>query len=107
VRILILGGDGYPGWSQSMYLSIRGYHVAIFDNLARRHFDLEHGFDSLLPIASLHSRVQTWKEIAGCSLEFFIGDTTDYAALSAAYTNKVDPQASEVQAQRKRNELVD
>lgn len=85
MRILILGGDGYLGWPQSMYLSIRGYHVAIFDNLSRRHFDLEHGFDSLLPIASLHSRVQTWKEITGCPLEFFIGDTTDYEALSAAF----------------------
>ncbi len=92
MRILILGGDGYLGWPQAMYLSLRGHHVAIFDNLARRHFDLEHGFDSLLPIASLHSRVQTWKEITGCPLEFFIGDTTDYEALSAAF-QRFQPEA--------------
>ena len=43
MRILILGGDGYLGWPQSLYLSSKGYDVTIFDNLSRRHFDLERG----------------------------------------------------------------
>ena len=33
MRILILGGDGYLGWPQALYLSQKGHDVAIFDNL--------------------------------------------------------------------------
>jgi UDP-sulfoquinovose synthase len=85
LRILILGGDGYLGWPQAMYLSRRGHEVAIFDNLARRHFDLDHGFDSLVPITTLQTRVATWHRLSGCHLELFIGDIMDYDALSAAF----------------------
>ena len=35
MRILILGGDGYLGWPQSLYLSSKGHDVTIFDNLSR------------------------------------------------------------------------
>ena len=41
MRILVLGGDGYLGWPQSLYLSSKGHDVTIFDNLARRQFDLQ------------------------------------------------------------------
>ena len=50
MRILVLGGDGYLGWPQSLYLSSRGHDITIFDNFMRRQFDLERGFDSLIPI---------------------------------------------------------
>ncbi|HCI79801.1 MAG TPA: NAD-dependent dehydratase, partial [Ktedonobacter sp.] len=63
MRILILGGDGYLGWPQSLYLSRKGHEVAIFDNFARRYFDLEEGFDSLIPIHTLHDRVKAWQEV--------------------------------------------
>jgi len=92
VRILILGGDGYLGWPQSMYLSKQGHQVALFDNLVRRHFDLEHGFDSLLPIHSIQTRVETWKKLTGRSIELFIGDVLDYDDLSAAF-QKFQPEA--------------
>lgn len=92
MRILILGGDGYLGWPQSMYLSKQGHQVALFDNLVRRHFDLEHGFDSLLPIHSIQTRVETWKKLSGHSIELFIGDVLDYTDLSAAF-QKFQPEA--------------
>lgn len=85
MRILILGGDGYLGWPQSLYLSSQGHDVAIFDNLTRRHFDLECGFDSLIPIHTLHERVAAWDEVSGRKMQFFIGDTTEYEALSAVF----------------------
>ncbi|HEY7415005.1 MAG TPA: NAD-dependent epimerase/dehydratase family protein [Ktedonobacteraceae bacterium] len=92
MRILILGGDGYLGWPQSLYLSKQGHQIAIFDNLARRHFDLEHGFDSLLPIHTIQTRVDTWKQLTGQSIELFIGDALDYDDLSAAF-QKFQPEA--------------
>ena len=92
MRILILGGDGYLGWPQSLYLSSKGYDVTIFDNLSRRHFDLERGFNSLNPIQTLHERVAAWKEISGRHIQVRIGDTMDYEALSTIF-QEVQPAA--------------
>src|SRR6266705_2885316 len=85
MRILILGGDGYLGWPQSLYLSSKGHDITIFDNLMRRHFDLERGFDSLMPIYTLHERVAAWKEVSGRQMQLCIGDTTDYEAVAAVF----------------------
>lgn len=85
MRILILGGDGYLGWPQSLYLSSKGHNVTIFDNLMRRHFDLERGFNSLVPISTLHERIEVWKEISGRQMQLSIGDTMDYEAVSAVF----------------------
>jgi len=92
MRILILGGDGYLGWPQSLYLSSKGDDVTIFDNLSRRHFDLERGFNSLTPIQSLHERVAVWKKISGRAIQICIGDTLDYEALAAVF-REVQPEA--------------
>jgi UDP-sulfoquinovose synthase len=82
VRILILGGDGYLGWPQALYLSQKGHEVAVFDNFVRRQFDLKHGFDSLVPIQTLHRRVERWAQLTGKQIVNFHGDTTDYNSLS-------------------------
>ncbi len=92
MRILILGGDGYLGWPQSLYLSSKGHDVTIFDNFARRNFDLEGGFHSLLPIYTLHERVAAYREISGRQIQIRIGDTLDYEALAAAF-RAVQPEA--------------
>lgn len=92
MRILILGGDGYLGWPQALSLSSQGHDVTILDNLTRRHFDLEHGFDSLLPIQTLHERVAVWKAISGHSIQIQIADVTDYDALTTVFRD-VQPEA--------------
>jgi UDP-sulfoquinovose synthase len=92
MRILILGGDGYLGWPQALYLSGKGHDVTIFDNLMRRHFDLERGFNSLVPIQTLHERVAVWKAVSGRQIRFFIGDTMDYEALSRVF-RECQPEA--------------
>ena len=85
MRILVLGGDGYLGWPQSLYLSSKGHDVTIFDNLSRRHFDLERGFNSLTPIESIHERVAAWHEISGRQIQICIGDTLEYEALASVF----------------------
>lgn len=85
MRILILGGDGYLGWPQALYLSHKGHDVTIFDNLTRRRFDLERGFNSLMPILTLQERVAAWKEITGRQISIHIGDTLDYEALTTVF----------------------
>ena len=85
MRILILGGDGYLGWPQALYLSSKGHTITIFDNLTHRHFDLERGFASLVPIASLHERIAAWQEISGQQIHLSIGDTMDYDAVATLF----------------------
>jgi UDP-sulfoquinovose synthase len=85
MRILVLGGDGYLGWPQSLYLSSKGHDVAIFDNLARRRFDLERGFNSLTPIESIYERVAAWHEISGHHIQVYTGDTLEYEALASVF----------------------
>lgn len=92
MRILILGGDGYLGWPQAMYLSHKGHEIAVFDNFMRRRADLEFGFDSLIPIETLYTRVNAWKEVTGKTIEMFIGDTMDYDALSRVFKS-FEPEA--------------
>ncbi|GAC1350688.1 MAG: NAD-dependent epimerase/dehydratase family protein [Ktedonobacteraceae bacterium] len=91
MRILILGGDGYLGWPQALYLSSKGHEITIFDNLMRRHFDLERGFHSLIPIYTLHERVAAWKEVSGRQIQLYIGDTMNYEVLNAAFRD-VQPE---------------
>lgn len=87
MRVLVLGGDGYLGFPQALYLSNRGYEVAVFDNMARRKFDMDEGFDSLLPIQSLHRRIAAWQEVTGKQIKLYVGDTCDYGALSQAFAD--------------------
>jgi len=79
MRILVLGGDGYLGWPTALYLSARGHDVGICDNLVRRDYDKEMGVSSLVPIASIEERVETWGKQSGRKLATYIGDLTDAA----------------------------
>jgi UDP-sulfoquinovose synthase len=81
MNILVVGGDGYLGWPQSMYLSKQGHNVAIVDNLARRAWDVKGGTHSLTPILSLPERVALWRKLTGKTIEAHVGDLQDYAFL--------------------------
>ena len=77
MRILVLGGDGYLGWPTSLHLSDRGHDVAIGDNFVRRQYDHELGVESLVPIETLRTRVQVWREYSGQKIEVFVVDLTE------------------------------
>ena len=77
MKILVLGGDGYLGWPTALYLSQRGHDVGVADNFARRAYDLELGVESLVPIRSLQSRVDTWRQITGKTIRAYVGDLCD------------------------------
>jgi UDP-sulfoquinovose synthase len=85
MRILIAGGDGYLGWPQVLYLSDKGHEIIIFDNLMRRHFDLQQGYDSLIPISSIHERIAAWQEVSGRQIPLVVGDMMDYEAIAEVF----------------------
>jgi UDP-sulfoquinovose synthase len=92
MKVLVIGGDGYCGWATALYLSNRGYDVAILDSLVRRHWDNTLCVDTLTPIAPIQQRIKRWKELTGKSIDLFVGDITDYAFLSGAM-RQFEPQA--------------
>lgn len=65
MKIIILGGDGFCGWPNALYLSKRGHEVIIVDNLSRREIDLELEVESLTPIRPLGERLRVWKDLTG------------------------------------------
>ncbi len=82
MKILIIGGDGYLGWPQAMYLSKKGHTILILDSLMRREFDLKNNFNSLVSIENVKERTRVWKEKTGLEIHYIIGDTRDYPLLS-------------------------
>ena len=82
MNILVVGGDGYLGWPQAMYLSRQGHRVGVIDNLARRAWDLGSGTNSLTPIRNLTERVALWRSLTGCRIESYVGGLQDYELLA-------------------------
>lgn len=70
-KILVLGGDGFCGWATSLYLSDQGNDVTIVDNFSRRRIAQELGAESLTPIASMDTRLSTWKALTGKTINFY------------------------------------
>lgn len=78
MRVLILGGDGYLGWPTAMYFSARGHEVTVIDNFAKRQWELEEGIEPLLPIPTLHRRVNRWREITSKTIRMKVGDLCNH-----------------------------
>lgn len=92
MKVLVVGGDGYCGWATALYLSERGYDVAIVDSLVRRHWDQTLGIDTLTPIAPIRHRVDRWHELTGKRIELFVGDICDYPFVQH-FMRKFEPEA--------------
>jgi UDP-sulfoquinovose synthase len=81
MKVLILGGDGYLGWPTAMYLSRRGHSVGVVDNFAKRRWEMELNVEPLMPIRTLHDRVDAWRELTGEDIELFVADLRNYGAV--------------------------
>ncbi|HKR97966.1 MAG TPA: NAD-dependent epimerase/dehydratase family protein, partial [Candidatus Dormibacteraeota bacterium] len=80
--ILVLGADGYLGWPTALHLSSSGYHVVAVDNLIRREWDVECGTQSLVPIASMETRIRRWRQVGGDEIEWVNLDLQDANAVA-------------------------
>lgn len=70
MKAIILGGDGFCGWPNALYLSKQGHDVTIVDNLPRREIDVELEVESLTPIRPIGERIRVWKELSGKDIKF-------------------------------------
>ena len=78
MKVLILGGDGYLGWPTAMYFSHRNDTVMVVDNFIKRKWESQTGVHPLVPIITLHQRIQLWRSITNKSIEIAIGDLLDH-----------------------------
>jgi UDP-sulfoquinovose synthase len=74
MRVLVLGGDGYLGWPTAMYFSRKKHEVAIIDNFSKRQWEMENGITPLIPISTLHKRLETWQLLVDNKITLYIGD---------------------------------
>ena len=82
MRTLILGMDGYIGWSLAMHLAKRGHIVSGVDNFSRRANVESLGSHSAIPILDMQERLSAFKRIHGQNISFFKGDLLDYDFLA-------------------------
>src|SRR4029077_18942010 len=82
MKIIVLGADGYLGWPTALHLSAQGHDVVAVDNLIRRRWDRRGGTHSLVPIATMPTRVATWHEVSGHTIVWQHLDVCDFTALS-------------------------
>jgi UDP-sulfoquinovose synthase len=77
VRILILGGDGYPGWPTAMHFAVRGDEVCVIDNGLRRRVCRETDSDPLIELPPPEERARVFHAHSGRHVEVVSGDCCD------------------------------
>jgi UDP-sulfoquinovose synthase len=82
MNVLVLGIDGYIGWSLAMHLAKRGHKVAGIDNMSRRRNVESVGSTSAIPIQDMDERIDSFKKIHGKDISFYKGTLLDYQFLT-------------------------
>ena len=80
---MIMGMDGYLGWTLAMYLSRRGHVVSGVDNFSRRRNVHEVGSWSVTPIRPMEQRLKVYEGASGKKITFYRGDLiqSDFTSL--------------------------
>jgi UDP-sulfoquinovose synthase len=92
MRVLILGMDGYLGWTLALKLGVLGYKVSGVDNFWRRDMVAEKEAHSVVPIYPIEERLEAAKEVLDLDLNFKEMDIMDRAKLKP-FLEKVKPEA--------------
>lgn len=77
MRVMILGLDGYLGWTLALKLAQLGCQISGIDNYTRRDCLMEKGSHTIVPIARMTERLQVAKRVLGISLNFRKMDIMD------------------------------
>lgn len=91
MRVLILGIDGYLGWTLALKLGALGFEVYGVDNFLRRRMVREKASMSIVPIASMEQRIKAAKKVLDIDINFRRIDILNREKL-AEYLREVDPE---------------
>ncbi len=70
MRVMILGIDGYLGWTLALWLGNLGCKISGVDNFNRRKWVKERGAHTVVPIARMSERLHAAKEVLGININF-------------------------------------
>lgn len=92
MRVMILGIDGYLGWTLALWLGSLGFKVSGVDNFSRRRWVKEKGSDSVVPIAPMSERLKAAREVLGIEINFREMDILERDKLRE-FIEEVQPEA--------------
>ena len=82
MRVLILGGDGYLGWSTALHFSNAGDDVLVVDNYLKRSIAKASRSEALLELPQLPERIDLFQAMTGHRIAHAIIDCTVYEQLA-------------------------
>ncbi len=91
MRVMILGIDGYLGWTLALKLAKLGYKVSGIDNYTRRDAVMEKGAHTIVPIQRMTERLRAANEVLGLNIYFRPMDIR-HRRLLAEFIDEVKPE---------------
>jgi len=92
MKVMILGIDGYLGWTLGLKLGQLGCQVSGIDNYTRRDCVMEKGAHTVVPIARMTERLEAAKDALGLDIYFRRMDIRDLRNLRE-FMEEVRPEA--------------
>jgi len=92
MRVMILGMDGYLGWTLALWLGNLGCKVSGVDNYARRGWARERGAYSVVPISRMTERLQAAREVLGIDIEFRDIDILNQRTQLREFIDEIRPE---------------
>jgi UDP-sulfoquinovose synthase len=92
MRVLILGVDGYLGWTLALWLGALGCEVSGIDNYNRRNWVKERGAHTIVPIMRMTERLRAAQEILGITINFREIDLLNRESLRE-FIDEIRPEA--------------
>ena len=92
MRVMILGLDGYLGWTLALKLGTLGCKVSGIDNYTRRDCLMEKGSHTIIPISRMTERLKTARQKLGVDINFRQMDIRDRSKVRE-FMEEVKPEA--------------
>jgi|Deesub1362A_J573_1020465.scaffolds.fasta_scaffold00690_20 UDP-sulfoquinovose synthase len=93
MRVMVLGIDGYLGWTLALWLGSLDFQVSGVDNYNRRNWVKERGSHTVVPIARMSERLHAAQEILGININFREIDILNEREKLREFIEEVKPEA--------------
>lgn len=92
MKVMILGIDGYLGWTLALHLADLGCQVSGVDNYNRRDWVKNRGSHTIVPISRMTERLRAAKEVLDANINFREIDIQNHDRLKE-FIEEVKPEA--------------
>ena len=93
MRVMILGIDGYLGWTLALWLGSLGFKVSGVDNYNRREWVKERGAQTIVPISRMNERLRAAREVLGLNMDFRQIDIYSERERLKEFVDEVKPES--------------